>query len=242
MNNYYYKKTNKIQTRKVLRFISIGIFILGILLSIYVFSPLFFWQVYFAPAFASQTITLPIPKSTVVTSYTISGLLTTTINNLRRVDYTDARNWFPDFRNQETSPKISSYTISIPKLSINDAIVSTTDYDLSIHLVNYAGTSIPPQSGTAVVFGHSTLPQLFNQKDYKTIFATLYKLEVKDEIIANISGVSYTYIVYNISVVNPDDTSLFTQTYDNSYITLVTCTPPGTTWKRLLIKARLKSI
>jgi len=33
-----------------------------------------------------------------------------------------------------------------------------------------------------------------------------------------------------------------TVSFDNSYITLVTCTPPGTTWKRLVIRASLDSI
>ena len=33
-------------------------------------------------------------------------------------------------------------------------------------------------------------------------------------------------IFLNISVVEPSDTSIFQQDYDNSYLTLVTCTPP----------------
>lgn len=242
MNKYIYKKTSKTRRRKIVRFISIFIFLLGLLLSIYIFSPLFLWQFYFAPVFASQDITLSIPKNTVVNSSLVNSILKTTANNLRGVDYTDARNWFPDFKREPSSKNLSSYTLSIPKVGINNAIVSTTDYDLGKHLVNYGDTAIPPLSGTAVIFGHSTLPQLFNPKDYKTIFATLYKLEAGDEIIANVSGVAYTYIVYNIAVVDPDDISVFAQNYNDSYITLVTCTPPGTTWKRLLIKTRLKSI
>lgn len=242
MNNYYYQKSNAKSFRKTLRFISIGLFILGVFVISYIFSPLFLWQIYFAPAFASQTITSPIPKSTVVNSSTIPSLLNTTLNNLQGVDYNDARNWFPSYKKPQNQNSISSYKLSIPTLNINDAIVSTIDYDLSKHLVNYGGTALPPQKGTAVIYGHSTLPQLFNQNDYKTIFATLYKMKTGDEIIIKSSEVLYTYIVYSITVVDPEDASVFSQNYDNSYITLVTCTPPGTTWKRLLIKARLKSI
>lgn len=242
MTKYYYKKSSSKYLKKIVRLVSIGIFIFGILISFYIFSPLILWQVYFVPAFASQILTSPIPRSTIVDTYTIQNLVTSTTNNLKGVDYTDARNWFPDFKPPQNLKGLSSYTLSIPKLLIKDSVVSTDDYDLSKHLVNYAGTAVPPNNGTAVIFGHSTLPQFFNPKDYKTIFATVYKLKVGDEIIVNVSGISYTYVVYNISVVEPDDISVFVQNYDDSYLTLVTCTPPGTTWKRLLTKAHLKSI
>lgn len=242
MTKYYYKKSSSKYLKKIVRLVSIGIFIFGILISFYIFSPLILWQVYFVPAFASQILTSPIPRSTVVNTYTIQNLVTSTANNLKGVDYTDARNWFPDFKSPQNLKGLSSYTLSIPKLLIKDSVVSTDDYDLSKHLVNYAGTAVPPNNGTAVIFGHSTLPQFFNPKDYKTIFATVYKLKAGDEIIVNVSGISYTYVVYNISVVEPDDISVFVQNYDDSYLTLVTCTPPGTTWKRLLTKAHLKSI
>ena len=120
--------------------------------------------------------------------------------------------------------------------------MSTRDNNLAIHLVNYQNTAIPPDNGNAVIFGHSTLPQLFNPNDYKTIFATAYQLRLGDEIYATVNGASFKYRVFNISVVEPTDTSIFEQNYDNSYLTLVTCTPPGTTWKRLIIKAKLEKI
>ena len=91
-----------------------------------------------------------------------------------------------------------------------------------------------------MIFGHSTLPQLFNPKNYKTIFANAYLLKENDLIYATVENITYKYRVYNISVVDPKDTSIFTQDLNDSYITLVTCTPPGTIWKRLIIKARLE--
>ncbi len=132
--------------------------------------------------------------------------------------------------------------MSIPAIDIKDAIVSTNDYDLSKHLVNYQGTSTPPNLGNSVIFGHSTLPQLYDPTDYKTIFANVLKLKIGDDIFTNVNGVKYNYKIFNIYVVDANDTSIFTQTYDNSYITIVTCTPPGTVWKRLIIKARLEKI
>ncbi len=216
------------------------IFLLGILGLIYVIFPLLSWQIYFAPGF-SQIVETPIPKTTVVNSRSIQTLISTTVSSLRGIDYTNAQNWFPNLTLQKDAktPKISSYSLSIPILNIKNATVSTIDYDLSNHLVNYPGTAMPADNGNTVIFGHSTLPQLFNPSDYKAIFATLYKLKTGDEITLNVSSISYAYKIYNITVVDPEETSFFAQNYDTSYVTLVTCTPPGTTWKRLILKARL---
>ncbi len=243
MGKYYYKKADRFFRKKILRLFSLLILFIGIVIVSYIFYPLLSWQIYFAPALASSTILTPIPKSTIVNSSEIGSLISQAGNLLSGVDYTNAQNWFPGF-NPTTAgqPKISSYTISIPKLKINNAQVSTRDNNLVIHLVNYQGTAVPPDNGNAVIFGHSTLPQLFNPQDYKTIFATAYQLKIGDEIYANVNRVSFKYRVFNITVVEPTDTSFFEQNYDNPYLTLVTCTPPGTIWKRLIIKAKLEKI
>jgi sortase A len=86
------------------------------------------------------------------------------------------------------------------------------------------------------------LPQLFDPKNYKTIFAHLHKIEVGDEIHVNVDNADFVYKIYEKIITTPDDTSIFTQNYDSSYITLVTCTPPGTTWKRLIIKAKIENL
>ncbi len=243
MGKYYYEKADKILRKKTLRLLSLLILFTGLVIIFYIFYPLVSWQVYFAPALASSKIQAPIPRATVVNSSEIGSLISQAGNLLSGVDYTNAQNWFPGFNPTAVQErKISSYTISIPKLKINNATVSTIDNDLAIHLVNYQGTAFPPDKGTAVIFGHSTLPQLFNPSDYKTIFANAYQLKIDDDIYTYIDGVSYRYKIFNISVVEPADTSIFEQNYDNSYLTLVTCTPPGTIWKRLIIKSKLEKI
>lgn len=242
MSKYYYQKEKRRDIKKIFRFLGLGIFIAGFLLIIYVFFPLLSWQIYFAPVFASNNIASPIPKTTIVSPGSLQSLIADAKNNLTGVDYTDAQNWFPTYKTKSTKTKQASYTLSIPSLNIKDALVSTIDNDLSSHLVNYGGTAVPPDNGNAVVFGHSTLPQLFNPKDYKTIFATLYKLKVGDEFLVGVEGISYSYKIESITIVEPEDTSIFTQDLSNSFVTLVTCTPPGTTWKRLIIKARFKKI
>lgn len=234
-----YTKVKPTNIKKLLRFASIGIFLTGLLGMLYVFFPLLSWEIYFVPAFA-QEVAAPIPKTTIVSGDTISSLLA---NSFSGIDYSNAANWFPGYNsNLSSKPKARSYKLSIPKLGITDAFVSTVDNDLDHHLVNYGGTALPPDKGNAVIFGHSTLPQLFNPKNYKAIFATAHTLKVGDSIIADVADVSYTYKVVNISIVDPEDTSIFTQKFDNSYLTIVTCTPPGTTWKRLIIKSRIQTL
>lgn len=239
MTKYYYKK-KKTDTKRTVRILSLFLTLMGFFAILYIFFPLVSWHVYFANVFASYDVAAPIPKNTIVNSSSIQSLLITSINNVSGVDYTNAQNWFPEILlpegKQATTP---FYSLTIPTLNIKNVKVATSDYDLSKHLVNYPGTSVPPENGNAVIFGHSTLPQLFNPADYKTVFATLYRLKIEDEIVATVHGVSYTYKISSITVVDASDTSFFAQQYDTSYLTLVTCTPPGTTWKRLIIKARL---
>ena len=241
MGKYYYNKAGK-KLKKTARLLSLLIVIMGISIAGYVFFPLISWQIYFAPVFASQDIAVPIPQINLVNSDTIGSLLSQASNNLSGVDYADAQNWFPNYKLQKGKPKIDTYTMSIPKLNIKDAVVSAVDNDLSIHLVNLGGTALPPDKGNAVIFGHSTLPQLFDPKNYKTIFANAYELKVGDELFTNVTGVIYKYRIFSITVVSPEDTSVLQQDYSDSFLTLITCTPPGTIWKRLIIRSRLEAI
>lgn len=239
MGKYYYKKSEN-KLKRNLRLISIVFIIVGISIISYVLFPIISWQIYFQPSFASQNITLSIPRANIV----VASLISQAKSSIDGTDYTRAENWFPEFNPTTASGQIQtpSYSISIPSIKIENAQVSTTDTDLTKHLVNFKGTSIPSQNGNAVIFGHSTLPQLFNAKDYKTIFANAYKLKNGDNIYAFVEGVKYSYKIFRIMVVDPSDSSALEQDYDNSYLTLVTCTPPGTIWKRLVVKARLEKI
>lgn len=246
MIKYYYKYKKRAinPLNKSLRILGLVFFVLGLIIVLYVLSPIVLWKIYLFPTFASQNIAAPIPKGNIINSDTISVMTSRTTNSIMNKNYIDAKAWFPDFIPSGSSgrPKVHSYTLSIPKIRIKDALVSNIDINLEKHLVNYQGTSMPGDFGNSVIFGHSTLPQLYNPKDYKTIFSNLYKLGIGDKIYTNVNGVTYLHKIFNISVVDPDDTSVFTQYYNNSYLTLVTCTPPGTVWKRLIVKAKLSKV
>lgn len=235
---YYFVKKKKKLSKKVKRLIGAVIVTSGFGVLLYFFFPLVLYYVLFGLSY--ETVEVPVPGYAVVGKGTFTSLISQGIAGIT-TDFNDARNWYPKLsRNTESS--VQKYSLSIPKLKIKDAEVSTIDYDLSKHLVQYIGTSIPGENGTSVIFGHSTLPQWFDPKNYKTIFATLHLIKNGDEIQATVNGVLYKYKVYSVTITTPEDTNMFSQSFDNSYITLVTCTPPGTVWKRLVVRAALEDV
>lgn len=239
MAKYYYKSyTNLGRFKKFAGGILIGF---GLLTFLYFFFPIVSWHIYFSTV-SSSDLETPIPFSLVVgRSLVLSGLLSSGVAAFA-TNFEDARNWYPGVTLEGRVGSPATYALSIPRLSIDEAMVSTVDYDLSKHLVHYVGTALPGEKGTAVILGHSTLPQLFDKDNYRTIFATLHKLKTGDEFYVKINGASYKYKIFSIFITDASSTNIFSQSYDSSYVTLVTCTPPGTVWKRLIIKGRLESM
>lgn len=163
--------------------------------------------------------------------------------NGSELDYTKASNWFYGGVKKEDfySSKISFYNISIPKLKIENAVVAIGGEDLSQNLIQYPGTAVPGKVGNAVIFGHSVLPIFYNPKDYISIFSTLPTLKKGDEIIVNYDSVTYKYLVEAGFDVYPTDVQVLQQDKSDSFLTLVTCVPPGDPRKpkRHIIRARI---
>jgi len=243
MNAVVYTKRKKKNIRKPFRFAGLGMFTLGLIISMYIVFPLISWRLYVAPALAAQTYASPIPKATIITRDYVQSLIKSTENALSGIDYNNVQNWIPaTYKEAQVATAVASYSLSIPKLGIENAVVSTTDTDLGQHLVHFPGTAIPPSVGNAVIFGHSTIPQWFDPHNYHAIFATALNLQVGDTILIGINNTLYTYKIISMTIVEPTDTSYLTQDTDGSYVTIVTCTPPGTTWERLIIKAKLETM
>jgi sortase A len=154
-------------------------------------------------------------------------------------DLSNPNAWFPTAPQKKVVTPVNTYTISIPKLKIQNALVTVAGDDLDVSLVHYGGTALPGEYGNTVIFGHSTLVQFYNPKNYKTIFSLLPTLKVGDEIHISYDGILYKYVVYNLTVSEPSDLSALAQRFDDSYLTLVTCVPPGTYWQRLHVFAKL---
>jgi len=160
------------------------------------------------------------------------------------IDYNKITSWF-NFSKPQTflSPSnITHYTISISKLRIKDALVTIGGDDLDTSLIHYGGTANPGEAGNPVIFGHSVLPQFYSPKSYRSIFSLLPTLSLGDEILVNFDGITYQYTVYEYYEVSPDEIDILEQHYNQKELTLVTCVPPGTYWRRGIIKARLSEI
>ncbi len=202
----------------------------GITLVLAAVFPIASYELFTAPRFKTheQRLLSPLGRGSV-----LSGQV---------VDLTRASNWFVGAEHVATQPlstAVRYYTLSIPKLRIEKATVDIGGEDLSKSLIHYQGTGLPGRVGNAVVFGHSVLPAFFNPKNYLTIFSTLPTLKAGDEIIADYDGVTYRFVVSEMFEVAPTDIHVLAQPNDGSYLTLITCVPPGTYLRRLVVKAKL---
>ena len=173
----------------------------------------------------------------------ISPIVETKGSSLTEIDLTRASNWFPDGAKKEEflRPNVSFYTISIPKLKIENAVVAIGGEDLSKSLIQYPGTALPGKRGNSAIFGHSILPQFYNPKNYLAIFSTLPMLDIGDVIKIDYDGISYQYRVESMFEVMPTDIQVLDQDSSDSFLTLVTCVPPGHPLKpqRLVVRARV---
>jgi len=159
------------------------------------------------------------------------------------VDYTQASNWFSGGASAQdfSTSKVTFYTITVPKLKIDNATVAIGGEDLSKSLIQYPGTALPGKRGNSVIFGHSILPLFYNPKNYISIFSMLPSLKTGDQILINYDGISYEYKVEQMFEVLPTDVQVLDQDSSDSFLTLVTCVPPGdpSNPKRLIVRARV---
>lgn len=209
------------------------------------FYPILSFEIY-SKIFLQKRFNTPLPRSEIVSSLeqanSVLGSYNVFSNNLR--DFTNAGLWFPSKpqKNSNKNFNLKSYYLSIPKLNIKDAQVIIGGEELTKSLVHYLPQTLPGEYGNVVIFGHSTLPQLYNPADYKTIFTYLPSLEKGDKVFTKIGEVNYEYEVYDMFVINPEQVSVLEQRNDASYLTLITCVPPGTYWKRLVVRAKLTKL
>jgi len=172
------------------------------------------------------------------------------------VDFSKASNWFtnssllintyknpnqsgPQSPRPSSSSTVDFFKLSIPNLGIKNALVKINGEDLNKSLIHYPETALPGNLGSVIIFGHSTLPQFFKPDDYSSIFSTLPTIEVGSDIFINYDQVTYTYRVVKTYEVKPEDTWILRQDYDQKSLKLVTCVPPGTRLRRLIVEAKL---
>ncbi|MBR0488064.1 class E sortase [Candidatus Saccharibacteria bacterium] len=130
----------------------------------------------------------------------------------------------------------------IPKLNIDVPITFNLQLSDVMAAMNHgvahyriAGASAyPGQIGNFIITGHSA-GDVYSSNPYKYIFSGLERLEDGDLIYVNYESVRYTYRVIKKEVVEPTNVQALVVQTDKPLITLVTCTPLGTSRYRLLV-------
>ncbi|HET8689951.1 MAG TPA: sortase [Candidatus Saccharimonadales bacterium] len=136
-------------------------------------------------------------------------------------------------------------TVAIPKIgveapvvygitSLNENYIQNKLKDGVVHYPIPGASSVPGQNGNTVIIGHSS-NDVFNSGGYKFIFVQLDRLQKGDIFYLNYKGIRYTYSVTKSEVITPTQINKLVLPENKPMATLITCTPPGTAWKRLVV-------
>lgn len=132
----------------------------------------------------------------------------------------------------------------IPKLNIDVPVAfgiatSSVDDAMNQGVAQFSipgANAIPGQIGNLVITGHSA-GDIYSSNPYKFIFSGLERLENGDLIYVNYNSVRYTYQMVGRETVEPSNVSALIYPTDKPMLTLITCTPLGTSRYRLLVSA-----
>lgn len=206
--------------------ISLGVSILGLVILLSTLGPIAWYQV---NTWLQPSLIDPTQVSRV------AG-----VSDVNTLDYTNSQNWFegaPTATN--TVSKVDYYTVSVPALKINDVTVEINGTDLKKNAIQFPGTAVPGTYGNTVIFGHSTLPQLYKEGSPLSEFTYLPQIKRGDEIVVNYDGVTYRYVVRDTTVVKPTQIEVLAQHFDKYELTMITCVPLGTYLNRFVARAEL---
>jgi sortase A len=142
-------------------------------------------------------------------------------------------------------PVDEKFGIIIPKISANVSVIPQVDSQnsdiyqraLTRGVAHAKGTALPGESGNIFIFAHSSADFL-EASHYNAVFYLLSKLETKDKIYLFYQGRKYTYEVEGQKKIEASDISFLEKDTPENQLTLMTCWPPGTTMKRLIIIAK----
>jgi LPXTG-site transpeptidase (sortase) family protein len=102
--------------------------------------------------------------------------------------------------------------------------------------IHYPGTAAAGQPGNFFITGHSSYYPWAAGK-YKNVFAKLHLLNVGDEYYVYYKGNKHKYVITEKKEVQPNNVDVLDQPLDRKISTLMTCTPVGTTLRRLIVVA-----
>lgn len=147
---------------------------------------------------------------------------------------------------QELAPIDADFGLVIPKIGANAKIIPNVDpYDSKIYqqaltrgVAHAKGTVFPGETGNSFIFSHSSA-NFYEASRYNSVFYLLNKLEKDDEIDVFVKHTKLVFKVTAKRLVASQDVSYLDAQASEPTLTLMTCWPPGTNLKRLLIIAEL---
>jgi sortase A len=154
------------------------------------------------------------------------------IRQVQKTPITDQESLYPDFG------------IVIPKLAINAKVIPNIDpYNPSVYqraltegVAHAKGTALPGENGNIFIFSHSS-ENFYEAVHYNSIFYLLTKLEIGDKISLFYQGKQFNYFVNQKKIADPKDLSYLQNKTTAPTLTLMTCYPPGSDFKRFIVVA-----
>lgn len=134
----------------------------------------------------------------------------------------------------------------IPKLNVdvpvnfgiaNDTNTINMAMESGVAQFSIPGASaMPGEIGNLVITGHSA-GDIYSNNQYKFIFSGLERLGNGDLVYIDYKGTRYTYSVTKKETVEPNNVAALVYETTKPMLTLITCTPLGTSRYRLLVTA-----
>lgn len=158
------------------------------------------------------------------------------VNDISAIDPTVSTNVHPD------------PTLMIPKLNVEVPVTFGAASDLKsmgramlngvAHFSIPGASAKPGEIGNFAISGHSA-GNVYESSQYKFIFSGLTRLAEGDLIYMDYNGTRYSYRVKGSNTVDPSDSAALRRIANDNpnkpMITLITCTPLGTSKYRLLV-------
>jgi sortase A len=149
-------------------------------------------------------------------------------------------------KSEKIKPINKNFSIVIPKIKANSKVVADVspynekNYQLALTkgVAHAQNTAYPGEIGNTFIFAHSS-EDWYKANQYNSVFYLLNKLEKKDDIYIYYKNREYHYQVFDKKIVNPKEINYMIDKFAERKLTLMTCWPPGTTLKRLIVIANL---
>lgn len=145
----------------------------------------------------------------------------------------DANSVAPSKTPEVIIPKIN---VEIPvNYSEQSTVEANIENDLESGVVHYPSTVLPGENGNAAFFGHSS-NNILNPGKYKFAFVLLHTMLPGDTFYLTRDSKVYVYKVISKTVVDPSDVGVLGPVPgQTATATLITCDPPGTSLRRLVL-------